>query len=381
MWSQTFSNAEELLSNDFGDRACPPNLILLFGPTDEISNCEIPQKLQEKFPNAIVTGCSAGTSFSNNSMLDKGCVGIAIGFESTKLEMATETITSPNDSFNVGARLGLRLKEPDLAGVYVISDGLNVNGSDIVGGILSVLGGRIPVSGGLAGDGARFTKTLIIEKGKAVENRVIAIGFYGNNLRIAYGSDGGWEDFGDTWTITKSNANIMTELSGKSAFATYAAQMGEESKNLPASGLLFPLRIWHPSYPEHDIVRTLLACDEKEGSLTFAGDVPQGWNARLMRATNNMLVNGAAQSAQKAIEAFKEISDGHEPVIALGVSCVGRRLLMGDETSREISKVKELLPDSQLIGFHSYGEIAPHKKTRLCSLHNQTMTLTLMAEI
>lgn len=380
MWSKTFANAAEIIDADFSSKPCSPSLILLFGPTEELANSSTPMLLQEKFPNAIVSGCSAGTAFSDKNVTDSSIVGIVIGFEKTRLIYASDTVSSPRESFNIGARLGLQLKEPDLAGVYIISDGLSVNGSDIVGGVLSVLGGRIPVSGGLAGDGARFEKTLVIEKGRPYEKRVIAIGLYGNDLKIAYGSDGGWEDFGETWTVTKSEANVMTELNKESAFEVYASQLGAERKNLPASGLLFPLRIWHPSYPEHDIVRTLLAVDETAGSLTFAGDVPQGWNARLMRATNNMLVGGASQSAQQALDAFKEMTSGQDPIIALGVSCVGRRLLMGEETQREISQVKELLPNTQFVGFHSYGEIAPHKKTKLCSLHNQTMTLTLMSE-
>lgn len=380
MWSKSFKNAADILEEDFSNQKCAPNLILLFGPTSELEKSDLPSQIQEKFVSAIVTGCSAGTAFSENNITDTSIIGIAIGFEKTRLAYACETVSGLQDCFNIGARLGMHLKEPDLAGVYILSDGLNVNGSDIVGGILSVLGGRIPVSGGLAGDGANFAKTLVIENAKALENRVLAIGFYGNDLQISYGSEGGWEDFGETWTITKSDANIMTKLDNKSSYEVYAGQLGEERKNLPASGLLFPLRIWHPSYPDHDIVRTLLSVNEEAGSLIFAGDVPQGWSARLMRATNNMLVKGASQSAQMALDSFNSARPNLDPVVALGVSCVGRNLLMGDETLREISQVKEVLPNTQFVGFHSYGEIAPHKKTRLCSLHNQTMTLTLMAE-
>jgi len=36
-------------------------------------------------------------------------------------------------------------------------------------------------------------------------------------------------------------------------------------------------------------------------------------------------------------------------------------------------------PGTQQVGFYSYGEISP--QAGRCDLHNQTMTLTLLAEV
>jgi hypothetical protein len=64
------------------------------------------------------------------------------------------------------------------------------------------------------------------------------------------------------------------------------------------------------------------------------------------------------------------------------VSCIGRRLLMGQRTVEEVEAVAaELGAETFQLGFYSYGEISPHATSGLCELHNQTMTITTLAEV
>ena len=382
MWSATFETLNNEISIPGAKNATsPPDLIVLFCDTDVLANSTIPQKLQLAFPKAKVVGCSTGTSVVGSHLNDKAISGIAIGFESSRVEIASCEIISPKDSFKVGSQLGNELRGQDLVCVFVLSEGLNINGSDIVNGMLSVIGSKISIFGGLAGDGARFGKTIVIENGQSVENRVIALGLYGKKLAVSHGSDGGLLDFGGEWEITKSDGNIMMELDGKNAYETYCEKLGDKAKDLPSSGLLYPLKIWHPDYVQHDIVRTLLSVDAQNGTLTFAGDVPKGWRAALMFGSKQDLVLGAQSSTIKAIENFKIANPGVRPQVCFMVSCVGRRLLLDEDTKDEVETVLRLLPkDIGFLGLYSYGEIAPHKMTKLCSLHNQTLTLTLIGE-
>lgn len=183
MWSLAFNNLDDNFNfENVQHETKPPAMAMLFGDTDELIVSKIPQKLKNLLPNCKIVGCSTGTNICNDKMQNQGISGIAFGFNSSKVEIAEAEITQAANSFDTGAKLGAQLKKDDLVGVFVLSDGLNVNGSDIVGGLLSVLGGRVKVSGGLAGDGARFGKTIIINDGIAKENSVVAIGFYGKKL-------------------------------------------------------------------------------------------------------------------------------------------------------------------------------------------------------
>ena len=206
---------------------------------------------------------------------------------------------------------------------------------------------------------------------------VRGVGLYGDALRMGHGSMGGWDIFGPERTITRARANVLYELDGRPALDLYKSYLGELSGGLPATGLLFPLAIRTAgSRPdEPSLVRTILAVDEDDQSMTFAGDMPEGARAQLMRANVDRLIEGAADAALMV-----DGGGGAGPTLVLGISCVGRRLVLGERTEEEIEATVECLPGGvQQIGFYSYGEISPHA-SGLCELHNQTMTLTTIHE-
>jgi hypothetical protein len=174
--------------------------------------------------------------------------------------------------------------------------------------------------------------------------------------------------------ITKSSGNVLFELDGQPALTLYKRYLGERAIGLPATGLLFPLSLLPTRESETGLVRTILAIDEDRQSLTFAGDMPKGAYVRLMKAGCDALVGGAQTAASEA---------GHTPSagFAVLVSCVGRKLVMGQRVEEEVEVVRtELGPAIATVGFYSYGEICPSGIQHSCDLHNQTMTLTVFSE-
>ena len=169
-------------------------------------------------------------------------------------------------------------------------------------GLNSVLPESVVVTGGLAGDGDRFQTTWVISGGRAQSNLVTAVGFYGNRIQIGHGSKGGWDIFGPERLVTKSQNNVLFELDGKPALDLYKSYLGDRASELPASGLLFPLALRASAGDDKHIVRTLLAIDEKNNSMTFAGDIQQGYLAQLMKANLDRLVDGASKAAHMTKE-------------------------------------------------------------------------------
>jgi hypothetical protein len=261
--------------------------------------------------------------------------------------------------------------------VLVISDGLKVNGSELVKGLASQLPAGVGVTGGLSGDGARFQRTLVCSGGPARERKIAAIGFYGDSIRIRCGSMGGWDMFGPDRVVTRSKANVLYELDGQSALDLYKTYLGAHAASLPASGLLFPLSV-RGGGEEAGVVRTILSVDEAQHSMTFAGDIPQGSHARLMRATFEHLIDGAQGAAQITETAVATKTAD----LAILISCVGRKLVLKQRIEEEVEAVREVLgPKPILTGFYSYGEICPFTQSARCELHNQTMTITTFAEV
>ena len=359
------------------DRA---GLVFYFGTRQMLADGKLYAGLRSRFPDAHLLGCSTGGQLAGLDVSDDTACALALDFGATDLRVARAEIKGSADSRSTGAAIGAALKDDRLAGVFILSDGLRVNGSALVEGVVSEVGRDVPVSGGLAGDGADFAQTLVGCDSPPAPNTVAAVGFYGDAIRIGHGSAGGWDVFGPMRQITRSDGNVLYEVDGKPALDLYKLYLGpEESQNLPGSALLFPLRIFDPKHPERSVVRTILAVDHGSGSMTFAGDMPQGWSAQLMRGSFSRLCAGAAAATQRAVLNAHPAPDAQSA--AIFVSCIGRRLLMGQRIDEEIEAATAELSESCVpVGFYSYGEISPHEVSGFCQLHNQTMTVTVLAE-
>lgn len=351
-----------------------PSIFLLFvSPTFNIKE-EVVSSLKNKYPKSCIIGCSTAGEISDVTVKDNTMSLTAIELEKVTYRKEAVVIDDMNSSFNAGEQLADKLRSNDLKHVLVLSDGLNVNGADLVSGLRTAMP-EISITGGLAGDGADFKQTFVINDGEIVDKTIIGLGFYGNNLKVGCSSKGGWDSFGIERRVTKSDKNVLYELDGQPALELYKSFLGDEAENLPSSGLLFPLsmRVSEDSQP---VVRTILAINEEDQSLTFAGNIPERSYVRLMKANIDRLINGAEDSAKVANNGLETESE-----LAILISCVGRRLVLKQLIEEEVEVVRDVIGEKPSItGFYSYGEIAPFGEFSPCELHNQTMTITTLSE-
>ncbi len=358
-------------------------LVLLFCDPEYINDPTPIDQIAKSYPKSKIMGCStAGVIFDSN-ILD-GIISVAVlRFEKTQLEISQHSIESAEDSLRVGKEITQKLLKPELRGIFILSEGTKINGTDLVKGMAEAtpLNKNIIITGGLAGDGIHFKKTWVIYQGKILLNAVVAVGFYGDHIQIGHAAYGGWDIFGPERVITRSDKNTLYELNEQPALELYKRYLGEKAAGLPSTGLLYPLAIRKNSDDQHILVRTILGVDEKEQSLTFAGEMPLGYSAQLMRANFDRLIMSAGEAgvAARKMITSKETNDPNH-VISIAVSCVGRRLILGERTEEETESVLESLPPgTKQIGYYSYGEISPFSDGT-CDLHNQTMALTLLYE-
>jgi hypothetical protein len=351
-------------------------LVLAVGGTDAVRDRGNFDAIRKAFPSAKIIGCSTAGEIHAGSVLTESLVVTACEFEHTAVKVATVELSKCADSFDAGQTLATMLPRSGLAHVLVFSDGLKVNGSELVKGLTKHLPRAVAVTGGLSGDGARFEETLVYADAPATSGIVTEVGFYGSRIKIGYGSQGGWDPFGPVRRITKAKGNILYELDSQSALELYKRYLGEHAANLPASGLLFPLYL-QGDENSTPIVRSVLSVDEKTKSMTFAGDTPQGGYVQFMHASGDRLIGGARSAAVRAV-------GGKEPSaisLALLISCVGRRLVLEQRTAEEVEAVRDAIgPQAVTCGFYSYGEICPVSPAGKCELHNQTMTITTLGE-
>jgi len=361
---------------DSSGPAIDAGLVLVFGAGRLLANREISDGIRSRYPGAHIFGCSTAGEICGSAVCDDSVVATAIRFEKTGIAGAGIDMTDKGNAFDAGRKISAALKREGLVHVFVLSDGVKVNGSDLVRGLLEDLPEGVTVTGGLAGDGDRFSETLVFYDSEPEENRIAAIGFYGDGLKIGYGSLGGWDPFGTERLITRSNGNILYEMDGQSALELYKKYLGEHAVGLPATGLLFPLSL-RTGERDAPVVRTILGVNEKDQSMTFAGDMPEGAYVRLMKANFDRLIDGATGAAATSMEAI----DAGTPELAILISCVGRKMILKQRTEEEVEAVRDVLgPGAVITGFYSYGEICPFSPSVRCELHNQTMTVTIFSE-
>jgi hypothetical protein len=354
------------------------DLVLLFGESAVLKDQRLLATVTTAYPEGHFLGCSTAGEISGTRVLDRSLVATALHFDRVEahVEGACLKIDDERSSLDIGARLADALDPDGLAHVIVLSDGLRINGTDLVRGLTTHLPAGVTATGGLSGDGERFEETLVLWDGAPAPNTVAALGLYGPGLAIGCGSLGGWDSFGPERLITKSRGNVLYELDGRSALELYKKYLGDHAAGLPATGLLFPLSL-RTDEGDTGVVRTILSVSEADQSLTFAGDVPEGAYARLMKANFDRLIDGAIGAAKTSHEAIGTSS----PDLAILISCVGRKLVLKQRIEEEVEGVRDVLGDrTVLAGFYSYGEISPFTPDARCELHNQTMTITTIAE-
>jgi hypothetical protein len=371
-WSQS----KGWMPSPAGKLGANVQLVLLFGSPDCLKQTAWQDDIESTYPNAHRIGCSTAGEIYGTEVTDETLVATAIAFEHTRLHGVSLKLGDVSDSFQAGEQLANSLPGESLVHVLVFSDGKNVNGSELVAGLTQHLPEGVTLTGGLAGDGDRFQETLVLWDAPPEPNIIAVIGLYGERIKVGFGSLGGWDAFGPERLVTRSAGNILYELDGQPALGLYKKYLGEYAKDLPASGLLFPLSL--RTAAGESVVRTILGINEAEHSLTFAGDMPLGGRARLMKANFDRLIDGAVAAAQTSYAAVGKTS----PELALLISCVGRKLVLKQRIEEEVEGVQDVLgQDTVLAGFYSYGEISPFTPAARCELHNQTMTITTFSEV
>ena len=348
-------------------------LVIWFGAYGQVSSPAVFGELKRRFPDAQIAGCSTNGEIYRGETMDGESVAAAIRFDGTQIRTASIQLDSQGDARRGGLQLADQLRADDLKGVFVLTDAFGLNGAALVEGLIEGLPGDVTITGGMAGDNATLSSSTLAGLNEAPHDGVaVAVGFYGSKVRIGHGVAGGWDPLGPSRLVTRSEGPVVYEFDGEPALDVYERLVGDAST---------PRRMRHPfAFKPHadsaqDGIREVVGVDRDNKGVIFIDDVPTGWWGQMLRGADERLVAGAAVAARRA--GLHE-ADGH--ALGLVVSCIGRKWVMGQKIGDETEAVQEESPDTPTIGFYSYGEISPHERTGLCTLHHASMSVTLLSE-
>jgi hypothetical protein len=356
-----------------GSRA---QLVLLFATPGSVQLASWHDTVRAAYPNAHFFGCTTSGQIQGTAVREDSVVVTAIEFEHTRVEAASVRINGgANAGYEAGQELGRALDPAGLRYAFAIGNAMNTNANDTVSGLNSVLPASTCLFGGCASDGHDLRDTSVICDGEPDANSIAAIGLYGDRLEVGTGSSGGWDPLGLDRLITKSKKNVLYELDGRPALPLYKKYMGSAAEHLPASGMLFPMSL--EMGDSHKVLRGVIAVNEQDQSITFAGNVPEGAHARLMFGSSENLIDGAFTAAQQARRALQV-----PPQLLIVVSCVARQLVLKQRACEELESFHEVFEVPPAVaGFYALGEVVPVEVNGRAHFQNETLTVAALAEI
>ena len=332
-------------------------LIQVFSGEDEKKVTNILHDVKTAFPAAkIITSSTDGEINQDEITTCNTVVSI-----STFLETTINVAHAQEDtSFQTGVALANKLIEKNTKLIIAFGDGLTCNGEEFLNGIYSV-NPEITVAGGLSADNAKFVQCFIGMDEKIYNRGAVAVALNSETLLVNNYYHFGWREIGLKHKITKAIKNRLYMIDDITAVEFYAKYLGKEiAKDLPATGIEFPLIINRGTFKKARAVTV----KHEDGSLSFAGNIPQGEYVHI----------GIARIGTLLSTNIHKIQQMHAESFFI-YSCMARRRFIPKFIYKEITPFANL---ASTCGFFTYGEFFTDKKHELL---NQTITAVSLCEI
>ncbi len=325
--------------------------------------------------NAMVGCTTAGEistgGFGTDSAVLAGVFTDQIDFHVASVEGLGE------DPLGAGRRVARELPR-EVSYVQIFSDGLTGNGCAILRGIASVLGEDVPIAGGTAGDGGRFEQTWQYHGPRVLTDAVVAIGFSGD-FKVGTGVRSGWSPVGTVKIVTRAHENVVYELNGEPALDVFKRFLGKHADKLPAVGVEYPLGIVSrpgvPGEEEYHLIRATMSVGREDGSISFAGEIPEGAAVRLTCGDNDSILKATEEAVRLALTDLGDTS----PRMVFFYSCMARSIVLGRRTKEETEVLHRTLGKRlPVIGFYTYGEFCRLRAGGPSLFHNETATVSVI---
>jgi len=348
----------------------PQTLIQLFmAEADRELITKIQSYLRKRFCEAVIIGTTTDGIIDQGSVLFEEKEHVISFTTFTKTDLKSFLIKAEesfNSSYELGKEIAQKLVSKRTKLLITFTDGLHTNGEDFVEGVESVSHDVI-LAGGMAADNGQLKQTYVFDKEEVCDNGVVCVALDSDELNVATSYTFDWEPIGKKLQVTKAVKNRVYEIEGMSAVDIYAKYMGQEiAERLPQIGIEFPLIV------ERDgvVVGRAVTAKYDDGSLGFAGNIPEGEYVRFGVGSIDEIINNSNYQLQKLLSKTK-----YKPEAIFVYSCMARRRFLQEHAEEELKSLSSLGPMS---GFFTYGEFF-HLKSRN-KLLNETMTILLLSE-
>ena len=355
-----------------------PNIGILFAAADYDFQILL-DEIKKTYPDIVLTGCSSfGEISSELGVSEHSVVVMLLSIDNVDSYSALVENISKNTYEKLKISLQETLKDAPKQPVlsFLFTDALTSNSSESIRALKDYFANKhFAIAGGAAADNLKFTQTFQLNINHAASNAASYL-LLTEPLKFSIGADHAINPITEKHRVTKSNINVVYTIDNKSVVELYKHYVGEPDPNLAYAQ--YPLAVYLDDASNHFTIRSPMLINDKDGSITFAADVPERATVQIGKTSlKAATLEAATRSIKKAVESFP----GKNIRCAIVISCVGRKEVLGIDSYKEIDLIKQELPENiPIIGYYSYGEIGQFTSDDPSNYYNHTVIVVLMGE-
>jgi small ligand-binding sensory domain FIST len=364
----------EAMSQAEIDRA---DLVFLFASAHHAADvCPMLRAAVEMSGTEAVVGCSGMRVLTGRGEIERepGIAALALAGEGLD---ATPFLARGEDAADQIAEK-LRPHRSEESALILLSDPFHYHPSALIRRIQETLG-QVPIVGGAASGHPMERRTLQWRGEEIAEDGVSGVLLNGP-WRVLTGVAQGCQPFGQAYTVTKAQGNVIHEI----AFAPAADALKEaletltpEEKEYAGRNIFAGLAMdeYATSRERGDfLIRNLIGMNPQTGAIAVAEQVEVGQTIQF----NLRTPDAAHADIEQVVGRLATAVRGAPPHFGLYFNCLGRGFGLYGQPDHDISVIRRRLGDLPLVGFFGNAEFAPVAGKNF--VHNYTGALALFAE-
>jgi len=331
-------------------------------------------EILEQFPEIDLIGCTTAGEFSSSYGFSDDSISLMI-FYSDDIEIGIGVGRSLSDDPEAAVQAAVKKASHKLSKrasiCLAFPDGYNTSFDPTMKFLNLALGHDCPVFGGAAGTllSEDFMPLQFYKDEILVD--AIPIMIFGGPLEYFFSIANSWKPIGKQAKITKAEGRLVKGIDNFTAVDFYRYYLGDHSE--PAREFILAV---YDKDSEHTYLRAPIQYNP-DGSITFSESIPTGATVQLTEAIRKVMIEDTKSTSQKIA---KKLSD-MVPKFVMAFSCAFRKDLLGTRVEQELQILGGNLPKQlPIVGFYSFGEIAPLVKGQESFFHGATLVTLLVGQ-
>lgn len=352
------------------------HLALIFlSPHFRATAADVVETLRERLKPSVMLGCTAEGVIGCSREIERSSAMTVIAAHLPAVELEPFVLQAVRwDSFlgDVNALKRIVPVTTSTKLVMLLADPFTTP-ADTILNTFNAFFPDVPMVGGMASGSTRAGGNALVMNDRLLNNGAVGVSFSGD-FEVDVIVSQGCRPIGDPLVVTGAKQNLVFSLDGKSPLAhlqQLLRQISESDRQLLENGL-FLGRAIAPSQERLGrgdfLVRGVLGIDQQNGALVVADYVNEGETVQFQVRD--------ASTAEEDLEMMLTPQLFYDkPSGGLLFSCNGRGTRLYGHPDGDITTIRKVIGDVNLVGFFCAGEIGPIGGRNF--LHGHTASLAL----